>query len=225
MYAEHELPGGAVEIEFYDLTQDPYQLESQDENPRYDNVIEDLKDRLEDLSDCMGSSCWITSDEEEPTDDDSGSGGGPSGGGGGEDENDNRDDENDDEDLDSEVGDNNFNIPPVALILTRNLYQGTSGNDVARLQEFLTQTGDFTYGEITGYYGPVTRAAVERYQCRNGIVCHGDAWSTGYGVVGPKTRQHLATGTGISREAMIAHLLELVAELQKKLDELLRNSS
>jgi len=72
--------------------------------------------------------------------------------------------------------------------LTRNLYIGTRGNDVTKLQTFLKTTGDFTYPEITGYYGNVTAQAVQRYQCREMSICGGTTNSNGYGVVGPRTR-------------------------------------
>ena len=72
--------------------------------------------------------------------------------------------------------------------LTRTLSIGISGNDVSSLQQYLTQTGDYTYGQVTGYYGPVTEAAVQRWQSRNGVVSYGTPSTTGYGLVGPQTR-------------------------------------
>lgn len=76
-------------------------------------------------------------------------------------------------------------IPPA---LTRDLSFGSRGDDVALLQRFLTETGDYTYGEITGYFGSVTETAVKRYQSRLGIVLSGSPATTGYGTVGPRTR-------------------------------------
>lgn len=75
--------------------------------------------------------------------------------------------------------------------LTRNLWLGASGADVSRLQVFLRSTGDFTYPEITGYYGSATAAAIKRWQARNDVVSSGTAETTGYGVVGPRTRSML----------------------------------
>lgn len=80
-----------------------------------------------------------------------------------------------------------------ALQLIRNLYLGVKGDDVSVLQQFLRQTGDFTYGEITGYYGFATAQAVQRYQCREMRICFGSPESNGYGVVGPKTRAAIGT--------------------------------
>ncbi len=85
--------------------------------------------------------------------------------------------------------------------LTRTLRLGstdaeTSG-EVTKLQQYLTQTGDYTYGSITGYFGPATEAAVQRFQCRKGIICQGTPEGTGYGVVGARTRAAMrCTGGG-----------------------------
>ncbi|MEK7176583.1 MAG: peptidoglycan-binding protein, partial [Patescibacteria group bacterium] len=67
-----------------------------------------------------------------------------------------------------------------------------AGNEVSRLQKFLRAQGDFTYSEITGFYGPATEEAVRRFQSRSGIVSSGNAENTGYGVVGPSTRAKIA---------------------------------
>lgn len=80
-----------------------------------------------------------------------------------------------------------------ACTLTRNLYQGLKGDDVTCIQRFLSKTGDYTYGEITGFYGEATVSAVKRFQARNGIVSSGNANTTGYGAIGPKTRTFLST--------------------------------
>src|SRR3989344_4984398 len=82
--------------------------------------------------------------------------------------------------------------------LTRNLYFGlndaqTSGQ-VSALQRFLTQTGDFTYGHTTGYFGPLTEAAVQQWQCRNMQLCSGGPEENGWGVVGPRTRAAMRAG-------------------------------
>src|ERR1700690_2733096 len=70
--------------------------------------------------------------------------------------------------------------------LNRTLSQGLSGSDVASLQTFLAGEGYFS-GNATGFFGPITEAAVQRFQSAHGIVSSGDPASTGYGVVGPRT--------------------------------------
>ena len=44
---------------------------------------------------------------------------------------------------------------------------------------------------MTGYYGQLTKAGVERFQAEQGIVSSGTPATTGYGRVGPKTRYAL----------------------------------
>lgn len=90
--------------------------------------------------------------------------------------------------------------PPTSVVgttescpnLSNNLYRGMRGDDVSKLQGHLTSTGYYTYGTITGYYGLATEAAVKRWQSNHGLVSSGDASSTGYGVVGPRTRAQLS---------------------------------
>lgn len=82
--------------------------------------------------------------------------------------------------------------------LSRSLYLGVSDSEslgeVSKLQRFLTSTGHYTYGEITGYFGPSTQSAVQAWQSSNKIVTTGSPETTGYGVVGPSTRNALARG-------------------------------
>jgi peptidoglycan hydrolase-like protein with peptidoglycan-binding domain len=61
----------------------------------------------------------------------------------------------------------------------RTLDLGATGSDVSALQIFLKGRGYFT-AEATGYFGPITKAAVMEYQGANGI--------DQVGTVGPKTR-------------------------------------
>lgn len=76
----------------------------------------------------------------------------------------------------------------VPCTITRTLSLGLRGDDVSCLQQMLTQTGDYTYGNVTGYFGPATQTAVERYQARAGIVSAGSPDTTGFGAVGSRTR-------------------------------------
>jgi len=74
-------------------------------------------------------------------------------------------------------------------ILTRNLARGSPGSDVRALQQFLAQdTAIYPEALITGYFGTMTERALQRWQARQGIVTSGSPLTTGWGVVGPKTR-------------------------------------
>lgn len=95
------------------------------------------------------------------------------------------------------------------VAISRGLDIGSRGSDVAELQRFLRSTGDFTYPEITGYFGSVTQAAVQRWQAREGIVSSGTPASTGYGRVGPQTRRALANCTGESVPSQVGGLLRI----------------
>jgi chitodextrinase/DNA-binding XRE family transcriptional regulator len=85
--------------------------------------------------------------------------------------------------------------PTSSLSLTRNLYRGTKGTDVQSLQTFLIQQNYLAPTNNTGFYGSLTKQAVEKYQCAKNLICSGTEVSTGYGVVGPKTRTSLNTAT------------------------------
>lgn len=77
--------------------------------------------------------------------------------------------------------------------VSRVLKKGDSGADVTRLQQFLAlDPSVYPEAQVSGYYGELTEAAVKRFQCKNKIVCDGDAASTGYGVTGPRTGAILA---------------------------------
>ena len=62
---------------------------------------------------------------------------------------------------------------------TSHLRKGASSDAVKQLQERLRAEGHFTYATSTGYFGPITFAAVQAYQAKHGIP------STGF--VGPLT--------------------------------------
>jgi peptidoglycan hydrolase-like protein with peptidoglycan-binding domain len=73
-------------------------------------------------------------------------------------------------------------------LVTTTLDPGATGADVSELQTYLaTDASIYPEGLVTGYYGPLTMAAVQRFQCKYAIVCSGDVSSTGYGRVGPLT--------------------------------------
>lgn len=65
---------------------------------------------------------------------------------------------------------------------------GASGANVTRIQTFLAAYPNFyPQGLITGYYGSLTTAAVQKFQAFYGIVTSGSPSTTGYGRVGPST--------------------------------------
>lgn len=76
---------------------------------------------------------------------------------------------------------------------TRTMQLGSRGADVSELQEFLAQDPT-VYPEalVTGYFGQLTVNAVQRWQAIHGVVTSGTPLTTGYGVVGPKTRAEIA---------------------------------
>lgn len=76
---------------------------------------------------------------------------------------------------------------------TQNLKIGDSGEAVRQLQIFLKSQGSEIYPEglVSGYFGNLTRLAVERFQKKYDIVYFGNESTTGYGSVGPQTRAKL----------------------------------
>ena len=93
--------------------------------------------------------------------------------------------------------------PPIpstgCVALSQSLYYGKRdsdmGGEVSLLQRFLQAAGDYTYPEITGYFGSVTQSAVQEWQARNSIVSYGGPDTTGWGLVGPRTRVMIRSQT------------------------------
>lgn len=80
----------------------------------------------------------------------------------------------------------------VSAALTSQMQFGAQGAQVSNLQTLLsTDTTVYPEQLVTGYYGSLTQSAVQRFQCREGIVCSGTVASTGYGRVGPSTLMRL----------------------------------
>ncbi len=63
---------------------------------------------------------------------------------------------------------------------------GDKGSAVAALQQRLSELGYYEYASFTGYYGPVTKRAVERFQRTNGL--------TADGIAGAETLSLLTSG-------------------------------
>lgn len=75
------------------------------------------------------------------------------------------------------------------VIFTTNLSLGMTSPDVTRLQTVLAGRADlYPEGTVSGYFGPLTMRAVERFQVAYGVASAG---LPGYGSVGPKTREKL----------------------------------
>lgn len=80
-------------------------------------------------------------------------------------------------------------------IVTPPLSMGASGSNVTCLQQILAADPSvYPEGMITGYFGALTQAAVQRFQAKNGIVSSGTPSTTGYGAVGPRTAAALNQG-------------------------------
>jgi peptidoglycan hydrolase-like protein with peptidoglycan-binding domain len=73
----------------------------------------------------------------------------------------------------------------LSYTMTLGSSDSTTAGDVSRLQQFLKSKGYFN-GTITGYYGPVTKQAVEMWQ--NGENFYE---ATGAGTVGPRSRAEI----------------------------------
>lgn len=74
-----------------------------------------------------------------------------------------------------------------AAASARSLTSGMSGNDVTALQRNLIARSYLSSDSATGYFGPLTLAAVKKYQCDKSIACSGSDW----GNVGPRTQSSL----------------------------------
>lgn len=80
-------------------------------------------------------------------------------------------------------------VPKPIYFFLADMQLGDSNAEVKSLQDCLKWTGDFpTNAESTGNFGPITQAAVQKFQERTLGLAPGDA---GYGRVGPRTREKL----------------------------------
>lgn len=98
-----------------------------------------------------------------------------------------------------------------AYNFARPLSLGATGNDVIELQKLLQSRGFFSETP-TGYYGPVTVAAVSRYQASKGLEQVGN--------VGPRTLAALNGETTVVSSDTAAKLALLYAELERLMSEL-----
>ena len=93
-----------------------------------------------------------------------------------------------------------LSVSVASAAITSSLQLGSSGPQVTELQTYLaTDTNIYPQGLVTGYFGSLTQAAVQRFQAAQGIVSSGTPSTTGYGRVGPLTMARinaLNTGAG-----------------------------
>jgi PKD repeat protein len=92
----------------------------------------------------------------------------------------------------------------------RILKSGMSGADVTRLQQLLAADPSvYPEGLVTGYYGELTVAAVQRWQASRGIVSSGSPEATGYGQVGPRTAAAMGLACGGGGSGTVSGSLKL----------------
>lgn len=92
---------------------------------------------------------------------------------------------------------------PAQSELSATLRFGQTHAEVLLLQKILNSagfavahSGPGSSGSETTFFGSLTREAVQKFQCAQGIACSGDESSTGYGLVGPNTRMALLSYGG-----------------------------
>ncbi|MDO8561824.1 MAG: peptidoglycan-binding domain-containing protein [bacterium] len=78
--------------------------------------------------------------------------------------------------------------PSACPLFGTTLKKGSSGDAVTRLQRFLARDpGVYPEAIVNGSYGPLTEAAVKRWQVKFKIVTSGTPDTSGFGAVGPRT--------------------------------------
>jgi len=88
--------------------------------------------------------------------------------------------------------------PPVSFFFAKLLKTNSRNSDVKNLQIALNNLGFAvaspglgSKGNETDYYGKATREAIKKFQCKYNIACQGKETTTGWGAMGPKTREKL----------------------------------
>lgn len=90
-------------------------------------------------------------------------------------------------------------LPQLSFAAARTLTVGMSGSDVVAVQNILVADGYLVAGKNTGYFGSLTLAAVQKFQCDKQIVCAGSSW----GVVGPMTQAALQIAAAPAQPAQV----------------------
>jgi peptidoglycan hydrolase-like protein with peptidoglycan-binding domain len=91
-------------------------------------------------------------------------------------------------------------------LFTRTLSVGSRGDDVYSLQQFLIGQQLLTADSASGYFGAKTQSAVQGWQSSHGVVASGSASTTGFGVVGGRTRGLIALSCQSSSSVPVATL-------------------
>lgn len=77
-------------------------------------------------------------------------------------------------------------LPKFCSLSNLSIRRGARGDAVRAVQEFLQGQG-LLQASVTGYFGLATEAAVRSWQSQNGLVSSGNAYTTGWGAIGPRT--------------------------------------
>ncbi len=89
-----------------------------------------------------------------------------------------------------------FNCATIVNNLRKNATDETTNGEVSRLQQFLG-------GRVTGTFGPATEQLLKKWQAEKGIVSGGSAGTTGFGMVGARTRAAMACAKGVPFEGLV----------------------
>jgi murein L,D-transpeptidase YcbB/YkuD len=101
------------------------------------------------------------------------------------------------------------NVAQASTALTANVTIGSQGEKVFMLQDFLRAEGHFNR-ESTGYFGPITEAALKSYQGMNGLTATGMLDNSTLAVIQTKA----ASGEKVVDAAMARHPEKVPAVLE-----------
>lgn len=65
--------------------------------------------------------------------------------------------------------------PLIQMPFFKKLILGNKGDDVSELQKLLKEAGVYPEGLITGYFGPLTKQAILRFEAKHGLSQDGEA--------------------------------------------------
>lgn len=95
-----------------------------------------------------------------------------------------------------------------------NLFIGSQGADVTELQNILRTKGYFTVAS-TGYFGPVTSAALVKYQQAKGLPATGILDAATRAALNSEVGLPAVLGASIDRTALLAQIASLQAMVQQ----------